>query len=1349
LGLLLGILHPGVTVAQPPLSIWGTVETVTNSESHPAANIRVELLAKPNDYRWGRGVLEGSSGVDAVATSSVDALGRFELKAPGPGVWMVRVQAPGFVPMSYSPVVIPPSLPSLTLPPVVLYPEEGARVEVRTPQGEPAPGVWVLGSGADPDYWRPRVGDGWRLDLRLARSDEAGVVTLPRGLDEALELQIFTAGSTQSVTATAGAVGRVTVASPEPATTRWIEIRDALQQPLAGVLVSGAESGWPLGLTGQDGRLALTGNPARVVTLKLLAADGRTATLELPKRHDENPVTPSVLAPVAPLTGKVLDSNRRPLAGALVWVGPDSGTFSITDSRGTYTLPVGERDHLWVQIHAVGFLPRRVSLRPGGPGARRAPTVALEAAATVRGRVVDETGTPLANVALAAEATSREGRPAAYHPDNAVGRGRSDAQGRFVIPNLRAGATYALAATLPGFTPARLPFAGQRDLGDIELVLRPARGAFGRVIDIRDQPIPGVEVTVRRSGGPESVNATTDAAGRFHVAALPATTVDIQARGQGFAPLTVPGVEVAPGTDPVELGTLVLSVGARIEGLVQNAAGMPLAEVGVWVLENLDRPLLRETDRLRLEAPTTRSGQDGRFRLEGLPPGRMVHLLFHGEGYLPLWIQGVKASADRPTAQDPLTAVMEPAFHLRGRVIDEAGEVVSRARVNVYPQAPPTGAVGVTTRRKENAQQTVSDALGEFSFEELAPGKVQLVARAEGFLEMDPVSATVSPQEVAGSVELVLRRGAVVKGHVVNTAGAPVAEARLRVGPVQGSSDAEGAFRLVGVPLGVKALLLHHPEYRRLVQEIFVEPGVNTLDVVLEEGWSLSGQAVNEDGDGVAGAHIEVRSVSLRVPTSHTTTTDAEGAFRLVVSAPGRYTLSATSQGFAPTHAVALEVADDPVAGIEVVLRRGATVTGRVLGLALEALADVRIEAERPEGEENAAPRSVGLDYRGEYTLHHLEPGDWHLRAVLDGGRRQAEAQVTVHPGTREVEQDLEFGRGVTLTGEARYQGQPVNAASVSLIDSTDTARRSVRTDHQGTFRIEDVEPGRYRLDLLDPQRALSHGEGLDLTADRHVVLELESVPLRGVVVSATDGAPLADVLVLVRKVGGSLTTLGSDAEGRFTVAHITPGSYRIEARKDGYAPTERPLAVVAGTTPEPVELALEPAGGLTLRLKLVSGEIPGVTTLSLFDTEGRKILTDTRAPTDAGYVHFPLAPKGTWRLLVSTPGAAPTELTATIPGPLVELTLPSAAPLTVRVPALVEYPSAALLTLLASDGQPIRRVDPGGDIRRQWPFIGGRATVDDLPAGHWTVRIEAEDGRQWDRRAITDGALPVVVTVE
>jgi hypothetical protein len=1315
--------------APVPLEVSGLV--VRTAEA-PAA-MKVSLLPLQGNHAWRLAVLAGRAVPDPAAAVEAGSEGRFVLTAPSAGMWSVVVAAPGRVPMRYLPL---PVTEPVELPPVELVPDAGIEVGVKWKDGKPAAGVWVLVTTGSPDLVRTLRTDGWQIDARSGLTDADGRLKLPRVAGEALKVHAFARDARRAGATVPAGMARAELVLEPSAGSRIVEVRDPAGNPGSDIAVSSGSPAWPVGVTGPDGRLTLAVDSEG--PFDLLLPDGRRHKVDsLPGQRIDLPA-------LRRLEGKVLNAaSRKPLAWALVWPGDDPGNVTFTGPEGTYAVPERAGGG-WVQVEASGFQPASAKL-PQTPAARL-PTLALEPARTLAGRVADKSGAPLGSVLVTVAPDGREKRET-FRLDRAASRALSDAEGRFLLRGLAAAPTYALTASRMGYQAAQATVAAD---GEARLVLDRARSAHGIAVDARERPLAGVEITIRpSSAGPgEAVTTLTDGRGRFEVPALPSNRVDIEARRQGFAPAVLPGVVVAPGTGPADLGTLTLQAGVRIEGRVVDAAGRPLAGAGAWLAEadRLPGGALAET--LRQREPAATADESGRFAIPDVARGRMVNVLVARDGYVPFWVEGVEA----PTAK-PLSVVLEMASRLRGRVEDVSGEPVPGASVRLRPAPPPPGTVGVELRRSENTADVEAGHDGAFAFAEVAPGAVTLEASAEGFLPPEPVELQVLPngdvQEIQ-EVRLVLGRGAVVSGWITTAGGEPVAGAHVRIGAVQSESDAEGRYRLAGVAPGLKGLGVSHPAYKGRNQQVDVQAGENRVDLTLEKGTTVAGRVVDEAGAPRPGAELTLRNRSERGPRGYRASSGADGRFEVLAVPDGSFDLEAEAGGFAPAvHPSVIEVAGRDVDGVEVVLRRGATLSGRIRGLETGQMAEVEVTAER----DGRPQRSGMVDHTGRYEIAALEAGDWHLRARLAGGRREADAWVAITAGDREVERDLKLGGGLALGGLVLIENRPLPRSRVSLLGLDVTAERGVTTDHQGAFRFEDLEPGRYRVEVTHAERMLSQSEDLELAENREVVIEIATAVLSGTVVASGSGEGVADALVyLQRFLGGEpgpLTTVGTNAAGSFVTASLAPGRYRLTVRGDGYAPDERIVEVQAGVPAESLTIELDPTLGLALTVRRAAGEPPVWATVVVLDEGGRPVHVEEPRLSDRGRGYLQQVPPGRWNLLVKAAGSAATLARATVPGRRLEVTLPSGAALTVRVPSLGESRVAAALTLAAADGVPYSGVNPGGAIQQAWPLAGGMVTVPDIPAGAWRLQVTAADGRVWSGSVSTTGEAATSAVIE
>jgi hypothetical protein len=397
--------------------------------------------------------------------------------------------------------------------------------------------------------------------------------------------------------------------------------------------------------SGADGRFELRGQPPRTGSSQV-----RAAHQDYPPAQSEPFVqAPSggrseveiVLARGGTITGTVtLDGEPAPLR--VSWSGPEGGGATQANDRGQYRLravalgevrvgarlededeeePRQEDQLLWVEEDA-----------------QLSCDLALRSNRTViAGSVRDSLGAPLSGVELWVYGGDEE-EERAFETS-----GESEADGSFelLVPD-RAGLRLELVASSgPRQAWIEDVLPGTRGL---ELVL-PALGRLPlRVTDLlTHEPVTGF-LLYWRSGEQGAFERLYQDAGRFSggpdgvfVAELPAGTLDlaITARGQGYSPARVEGVELRAGEEArtlaveLERGVLLeLSFAAAPEEAVALLAELQRSRLALASEEDLRE---REGEYFQQEVRNSqalRIDREGRGRVKALRPGR--YRLFNG-----------------------------------------------------------------------------------------------------------------------------------------------------------------------------------------------------------------------------------------------------------------------------------------------------------------------------------------------------------------------------------------------------------------------------------------------------------------------------------------------------------------------------------------------------------------------------------------------------------------------------------------------------------------------------------------------------------------------------------------------
>lgn len=300
-------------------------------------------------------------------------------------------------------------------------------------------------------------------------------------------------------------------------------------------------------------------------------------------------------------------------------------------------------------------------------------------------------------------------------------------------------------------------------------------------------------------------------------------------------------------------------------------------------------------------------------------------------------------------------------------------------------------------------------------------------------------------------------------------------------------TDADGRYRLEGLRAGRSSVVAEHPSYQKAVQDLEIEQDETRLDLRLREAWEVAGRAVDASGRGIGGVRVRLTAPDGGEQES---LSGADGRFRFAGVGEGRHRLRAEKPGYAQPPARDIQVAGGPVRDLELRFDRGSVLTGQILGLSFQDLARVQVAATRAGA---TSEQSGRIDYQGRYRIDDLAPGDWIVLARLPDGRL-AQGRVTAPAGDREITLDLEFEKGLSLSGRVLAGAAPVAGALVHLRTGEGSGGGG-RSDPQGDFRIQGLKPGIYTLQVIAPQSGIRHEETLDLQADREVVIELATGP--------------------------------------------------------------------------------------------------------------------------------------------------------------------------------------------------------------------------------------------------------------
>ena len=791
-----------------------------------------------------------------------------------------------------------------------------------------------------------------------------------------------------------------------------------------------------------------------------------------------------VLEPGSRILGRIVDEEEDPLAGAEVevreagrplWLAESPPVrVATSDAEGRFALermPAGSFD---IDVRRAGYVHTTL------PGVQVTagrdldlPEISMEPGVPLFGRVVDDEGAPVAGAAV----YLLEGPAAVLMSMGSISpmqkpQTRSGADGGFVVADRRRGETVGIGAKAEGFT-----VGGQRGVkvGEgkgVEIRLTPASRVSGVVLDEEDQPIadaflmlvktlvgPGGMVLPGGIGG----SGESDGEGRFVIESVPPGAWSIKAVAGGFLDATKGKLEVARGQD-LEGLTLHLEKGATLRGTVVGPEGSPVAGVQVALVQQ--RRSGGGMDWLSAPGKRGKSDGEGRFLLQSLEPGKRSVKATRA-GYPP-----VTRDLTLKEGSNSILLTLPAGSSVKGRVADRQGAPIAGARVRL-------------TRVGGGSGSGESGPEGSFLIEGLAPGEYQAYASASGFLPTsERPRVSVGERGEMPSVELVLERGAVIRGHVLGvdpkeySKTTVVARGGAEGGWASSSVDYEGAFLLEGLRSARWSLEGQvEGTGRRASAEITIEPEASEASIDLEfgRGYTLSGRVLRR-GTPVAG--VRVWAVRESGGSAHATT-DGEGRFSLEGLDEGRYRVAAREGGLGLAVEKQVVITDDLTLDLEFPT---GSVSGRVLrGADRKPLSGAIISAVRsdPEGPGSApswfSSGGATTDGQGRFEIEGLAQGSWRIKATLPGyGTKDVEMSLGEgeHSDGVEIQLDSEEGMILRVLDPA---GVPVQSASVLVLDpmGNSVTGQRIEAGESGTLFVESVPAGQWKVLVRVPGAAV------------------------------------------------------------------------------------------------------------------------------------------------------------------------------------------------------------------------------------------------------------------------------------
>ena len=503
--------------------------------------------------------------------------------------------------------------------------------------------------------------------------------------------------------------------------------------------------------------------------------------------------------------------------------------------------------------------------------------------------------------------------------------------------------------------------------------------------------------------------------------------------------LSIPTIAQTPAQEPRG------SISGRV-----TIGGKGFAGINVTARSGGESPL----DNRTVARSTT--DNEGNYRLNGLPAGRFTispvakaHVVAAGEHYR---APGQTVNlADNESIENIDFALIRGGV-ITGRITDLEGRPIIGERVNIAGDGYVAGIVSPMMMLPGGRNQT--DDRGVYRIYGLAPGKYKV---------------SVGQTSPAGAM------------NIVGMGGSQYSKTFY-----PGVTD-ESKATPIEIKEGTEAT------------NIDITPGK------LGRGFAASGRVVDaESGQPVANLFVGYRPLDPG-DTAETMSftgnmTDTNGGFRIEGIKPGRYaafTIAATGESSGYSDPARFEITEGDVTGLEIKIRRGATVEGvavienNVDPNVTTLLRSISLFGYTSDTKDSTVPsysRSA-INADGGFKLTGLSPGKLHInmmsfpklpkglhiiRTELNGVD-QPEG-VDVSAGAQITGVRLVFAYGSTrIRGEVKTEGGMLPQGTALVVTVTAKGRsennRFIEVDSRGHFVVEDVPPGEYVLTASAPSK--------------------------------------------------------------------------------------------------------------------------------------------------------------------------------------------------------------------------------------------------------------------------------------
>ena len=464
----------------------------------------------------------------------------------------------------------------------------------------------------------------------------------------------------------------------------------------------------------------------------------------------------------------------------------------------------------------------------------------------------------------------------------------------------------------------------------------------------------------------------------------------------------------------------------------------------------------------------------------------------------------------------------------------------------------------------------LTDASGNFSFPNFAPGSYTITVTASNYQTTSISAQVVSDQTTAVAMTLQGNPGTLSGVVVDSSSSQPVSGVVIDL--LQGlnlvattQTDASGQYLLPQLAPGSYTLRATAPNYQVSSQGVIISAGgtpTENLSLNILPS-TLTGVVIDaETSEVIAGAVVNLLQGNALITN---TLTDVDGNFNLNGLAPGSYSIQVSSANY-QTHLAGETVATNQTVNVLISLQPNpGSIQGIVADSLHQPITGATVIVDILQG--NILVAQTLTDNNGFYSIPNLGEGNYVIKAsathfqtatqgivVRSGQVTVANFTLAANPGSLTgVISDASTALGIAGVQVTVFSG-PVNVGAAS-------------TDSSGTYLISGLPPGSYTLSAsIDTyQSALTTATvSSNVTTTANIALQSNPGTLSGIITD-NQGALLVGAIINVSANGVSIASAVSSGNGTYQISGLPPGTYIVTVTGAGYQTVAIGVTVQSG----------------------------------------------------------------------------------------------------------------------------------------------------------------------------------------